>query len=61
MKPNRYRMEGLPGIAPAREWNPPAPPKATPEQGWLPFSDGGQLGPLFNTTTTTTTETNDDR
>jgi hypothetical protein len=47
----RYRMEGLPGIAPAREWNPPAPPRDRPQQGWLPFSDGGQLGPLFDTTT----------
>lgn len=47
-RPHRYRMEGLPGLAEAREWSPPAQPQAKPEQGWLPFSDGGQLGPLFN-------------
>jgi hypothetical protein len=47
-RPHRYRMEGHPGLAEAREWSPPAPPQQKPEQGWLPFSDGGQLGPLFN-------------
>ena len=48
-KPHRYRMEPLPGLpAGATEWSPPAPPQEKPEQGWLPFTDGGQLGPLFN-------------
>jgi hypothetical protein len=54
-RPTRYRMESLPieGVAP-REWNPPQLQLADPaQQGILPFSDGGQLGPLFNTTTTT--------
>ena len=47
---HRYRMEGLPGLGEAREWSPPPPPRERPQQGWLPFSDGSQLGPLFNTT-----------
>ena len=52
----RYRLEALPiEGATAREWNPPTLQLADPAtQGVLPFSDGGQLGPLFNTTTTTT-------
>ncbi len=54
MKPTRYRLEALPieGVT-AKEWNPPQLQLADPaQQGILPFSDGGQLGPLFNTTTT---------
>ena len=48
---NRYRMEPLPGLeahAEAQHWGPA--PEASPvaEQGWLPFSDGSQLGPLFD-------------
>jgi hypothetical protein len=53
--PLRYRLDALPiEGATAREWNPPQLQLADPAaQGVLPFSDGGQLGPLFNTTTTT--------
>lgn len=52
MKPKRYKLPPLPGLeqaAAAKEWNPDAKPQERPSQGWLPFSDGGQLGPLFNT------------
>lgn len=51
----RYRLDPLPGIpeATAREWGPPAAQRPElAQQGVLPFSDGAQLGPLFNTTTT---------
>ena len=53
MPQHRYRQEPLPvpGAEP-REWSPLGPSPAKPAQGWLPFSDGSQLGPLFNTTTT---------
>lgn len=54
--PLRYRLEALPieGATP-REWNPPQLQLADPAtQGVLPFSDGAQLGPLFDTTTTDT-------
>ena len=52
--PLRYRLEALPiEGATAREWNPPTLQLSDPAtQGMLPFSDGGHLGPLFNTTTT---------
>ena len=48
-----YRQEPLPipGAQP-REWSPPVQRTDKPAQGWLPFSDGSQLGPLFDTTTT---------
>ena len=52
-QPLRYGMDA-PAIegATAREWNPPQLQLADPAaQGILPFSDGSQLGPLFNTTT----------
>lgn len=47
-----YRQEPLPipGAQP-REWSPPVQRTEKPIQSWLPFSDGSQLGPLFNTTT----------
>ena len=53
--PLRYRMESLPiEGATAREWDRPTLQLSDPAaQGILPFSDGGQLGPLFNSTTTT--------
>ena len=50
-KPNRYLMEPLPGLedhAAAKQWGPAAEPSPEVEQGWLPFSDGSQLGPLFD-------------
>jgi hypothetical protein len=34
-----------------RDYSPRVERPAPPAQGWLPFSDGGQLGPLFNTNT----------
>ncbi len=49
--PNRYRMELLPGLgshAESQQWGPAPGARTTAEQGWLPFSDGGQLGPLFD-------------
>jgi hypothetical protein len=48
---HRYRQELLPvpGAEP-REWSPLAQATAKPAQGWLPFNDGSQLGPLFNLT-----------
>ena len=53
MPQHRYRQEPLPveGAEP-REWSPLVQATAKPAQGWLPFNDGSQLGPLFNTTTT---------
>jgi hypothetical protein len=50
---HRYRQEPLPvdGAEP-REWSPEVQRTEKPAQGWLPFSDGSQLGPLFNLTTT---------
>ena len=59
IRPTRYRQEGIPGLdgATPREWNPPALQLSDPaQQGLLPFSDGAQLGPLFDIATTTTTE-----
>lgn len=50
-KPNRYRLEPLPGLeghAAAKQWGPAAGASHEVEQGWLPFSDGSQLGPLFD-------------
>lgn len=48
---HRYRQEPLPvPEAEPLEWSPPAQRTHKPAQGWLPFSDGGQLGPLFNST-----------
>ena len=50
-KPNRYLMEPLPGLeghAAAKQWGPAAGGSPEVEQGWLPFSDGSQLGPLFD-------------
>jgi hypothetical protein len=52
MKRHRYRVDALPGLeeaAAAQEWSPAALPQEQPRQGWLLFSDGAQLGPLFNT------------
>ena len=49
--PNRYLLEPLPGLeshAAAKHWGPAAEPSPEVEQGWLPFSDGSQLGPLFD-------------
>jgi hypothetical protein len=49
---NRYRMEPLPdleGHAQPKQWGPAPEPSPDAEQGWLPFSDGSQLGPLFDT------------
>ena len=49
--PNRYRMKPLPGLeghAAAKQWGPAAGSSPEVEQGWLPFSDGSQLGPLFD-------------
>lgn len=48
---HRYRQEPLPveGGKP-REWSPTVQRTEKPAQGWLPFSDGSQLGPLFNLT-----------
>jgi hypothetical protein len=49
--PNRYQMEPLPGLeghAAAKQWGPVAGASPEVEQGWLPFSDGSQLGPLFD-------------
>lgn len=49
--PNRYRMEPLPGLeahAAAQQWGPAPEACPTTEQGCLPFSDGSQLGPLFD-------------
>ena len=46
--PNRYLLEpltGLEGHAAAKHWGPAAEPSPEVEQGWLPFSDGSQLGP----------------
>jgi hypothetical protein len=31
-----------------REWSPLVQRTEKPAQGWLPFSDGSHLGPLFN-------------
>jgi len=48
--PNRYRMEPLPGLedqAEVRHWGPAPERTSKAEQGWIPFSDGSQLGPLF--------------
>ena len=50
-KPNRYLMEPLPGLeghAAAKQWVPAAGGSPEVEQGWLLFSDGSQLGPLFD-------------
>ena len=50
-KPNRYLMEPLPGLAgnaAAKQWGPAAGGSPEVEQGWLLFSDGSQLGPLFD-------------
>jgi hypothetical protein len=50
-KPNRYLLEPLPGLeghAGAKHWGPAARASPEVEQGWLPFSDGSQLGPLFD-------------
>ena len=50
-KPNRYLMEPLPGReghAAAKQWGPAAGGSPEVEQGWLLFSDGSQLGPLFD-------------
>jgi hypothetical protein len=57
-RPLRYRLDALPiEGATAREWDRPTLQLSDPaSQGVLPFSDGGQLGPLFNTTTTTTND-----
>lgn len=49
--PNRYRMEPLPGLeahAEAQHWGPAPELSPGAEQGWLTFSDGSQLGPLFD-------------
>jgi len=48
---HRYRQEPLPikGAEP-REWSPLVQRTERPAQGWLPFNDGSQLGPLFNLT-----------
>ena len=49
--PNRYLLEPLPGLeghAAAKQWGPVAGASPEVEQGWLPFSDGSQLGPLFD-------------
>ena len=49
--PNRYLLEPLPGLeghAAAQHWGPAPEPSPEVEQGWLPFSDGSQLGPLFD-------------
>ena len=49
--PNRYRMEPLPGLeahAEAQHWGPAPEPSPEVEQGCIPFSDGSQLGPLFD-------------
>jgi hypothetical protein len=53
-RPLRYRLDALPiEGATAREWDRPTLQLSDPaSQCVLPFSDGGQLGPLFNTTTT---------
>jgi hypothetical protein len=50
---HRYRQEPLPveGAEP-HEWSPSVQRTEKPFQGFLPFNDGSQLGPLFNTTTT---------
>lgn len=53
----RYRQEAVPGLpgAQAREYDPPGPswgPQAL--QGCIPYSDGSQLGPLFNQPPATT-------
>ena len=48
---NRYLLEPLPGLeghAAAKQWRPVAGASPEVEQGWLPFSDGSQLGPLFD-------------
>lgn len=49
--PNSYLLEPLPGLeghAAAKHWGPAAGASPEVEQGWLPFSDGSQLGPLFD-------------
>lgn len=49
--PNRYLLEPLPGLeshAAAKQWGPVAEASTEVEQGWLPFCDGSQLGPLFD-------------
>ena len=48
---HRYRQEPLPvdGAEP-RDWSPLVQRTEKPSQCWLPFSDGSQLGPLFNLT-----------
>ena len=48
---HRYKQEPLPidGAEP-RQWSPQVERTEKPDQGWLPFSDGSQLGPLFNLT-----------
>jgi hypothetical protein len=48
---SRYQMEPLPGLeshAAAKQWGPAAGASPEVEQCWLPFSDGSQLGPLFD-------------
>jgi|688.fasta_scaffold754856_2 hypothetical protein len=59
MKPTRYRQEALPiEGATAKEWDRPQLRLTDPaQQGVLPFSDGAQLGPLFDIATTTTEAT----
>ena len=48
---HRYKQDPLPiaGAEP-REWSPTVQRTEKPAQGCLPFSDGSQLGPLFNLT-----------
>jgi hypothetical protein len=48
---HRYKRLSLPiaGAEP-RECSPTVQRTEKPAQGWLPFSDGSQLGPLFNFT-----------
>lgn len=52
----RYRQEPVPGLpgGQAREYDPPGlflAPQAL--QGFIPYSDGSQLGPLFTLPPTT--------
>jgi hypothetical protein len=49
--PIRYLLKPLPGLeghAAAKQWGPAPEPSPEVEQGWLPFCDGSQLGPLFD-------------